>query len=131
MLYTILIYASEGVFEQLPPEEQQAVLAKHGAMQDALAEEGRLGPFAKLMDTTSAMTLRGRRGEAGDSVLVTDGPYAETKEQLLGFYMIECASVEEAIDAVKMLPQGTATYEIRAAGWTHLDRERDHAERDG
>ena len=129
MLYTILIYASEGVFDQLPPEEQQAVLAKHGAMQDRLESDGRLGPFAKLMGTGSAVTLRGAGGTDDDTMIVTDGPYAETKEQLLGFYLIECDTMEEAIEATKLLPQNTATYEIRPASWTHLDREREIAER--
>lgn len=129
MLYTILIYASEGVFDQLPPDEQQAVLARHGAMQDKLEKDGRLGPFAKLMETASAVTLRGAGGTDDDAVIVTDGPFAETKEQLLGFYLIECDTMDEAIEATKMLPQNTATYEIRPASWTHLDRAREAAER--
>lgn len=127
MLYTILIYAEEGVIEQLPPDDYQAVLAKHGAMQRELAGRDMLGPFAKLMGTGSAVTLRSQ----GDALLVTDGPFAETKEQLLGFYMIECETIDEAVEAAKLLPQETATYEIRPAGWTHLDREREQAEQDG
>jgi hypothetical protein len=100
-------------------------------MQEAMAERNMLGPFAKLMGTTSAVTVRGRPGSQDDAVLVTDGPFAETKEQLLGFYMIECETIDEAIEAAKMLPKNIGTYEIRPAGWTHLDRAREQAEQDG
>jgi hypothetical protein len=115
MLYTVLIYTVEGVFDRLPPDEPEAVLAKHRALQEKLSSRGVLGPVAKLMGAASAVTVRAD----GESVLVTDGPYAETKEHLLGFYMIECACIEEAIEAAKALPQGVASYEVRPVSWAN------------
>jgi hypothetical protein len=64
------------------------------------------------MPTTTATTLR-----KGGEQLVTDGPFAETKEQLLGFYVVDCASLEDAIETARLLAQaathGTGAYEIR------------------
>lgn len=114
MLYTILIYGVEGVYDQMPPEEQEAVLDKHRALQKTLTAEGVLGPVAKLMETSAAVTIRSK----GNSLVVTDGPFAETKEQLLGFYMVECETIEQAIEAAKALPQGLAAYEIRPVAWS-------------
>jgi len=113
MHYSILIYADEGLFDRLPEEQQEAVLQKHRDLQAKLAEEGKLGPVAKLMGTSTAMTVRSQ----GQSVVVLDGPFAETKEQLLGFYVVECDSIEEAIDAAKQLPQGVAIMEVRPVAW--------------
>jgi hypothetical protein len=63
-----------------------------------LAKQGRLGPVARLLPTTSATTLR-----KDDPPLVLDGPYAETKEQLLGFYIIDCKNLDEAVDVARDL----------------------------
>lgn len=117
MLYSILIYGVEGVFDRLPENEQSEMLAKHQAVQDDLTSRGILGPVAKLMETASAVSVRAQ----GSSILVTDGPFAETKEQLLGIYMIECATIDEAIEAVKALPQGISAYEIRPVAWANLE----------
>jgi len=74
-----------------------------------LAAEGRAGPAARLMVTTAATTVR-----MGHEPLVIDGPFAETKEQLLGFYVFDCASLEEAVDVARELGEGeTVTFEIR------------------
>ena len=86
-------------------------MAKLGVVQEKLAQQGRLGPVARLMPTTAATTLRKDR-EPG---LVIDGPFAETKEQLLGFYVIDCASLEEALDVARDLGKANpgGAYEIR------------------
>lgn len=67
-----------------------------------------MGPVVRLMFTTSATTVRG-----GREPLVIDGPFAETKEQLLGFYVVECASLDEAIGIASQLLHGSGTLEIR------------------
>lgn len=113
MQYAILIYAAEGIFERLPVEEQQRAMDHHRALQAEHNGKGTLGAVAKLMDTSSAMTVR----KSGDSVLVMDGPFAETKEQLLGLYIVECDSIDEAIEQAKKLPQGIASYEVRPIDW--------------
>jgi hypothetical protein len=113
MQYAILIYASEGFFERLPEDEQEQAMDRHRRLQEELTEKGSLGAVAKLMDTSAAMTIR----KQGDSLLVLDGPFAETKEQLLGLYVIECDNIDDAIEQAKKLPQGMAAYEVRPLGW--------------
>jgi hypothetical protein len=96
MLYAILCYHDEAAVGALTREEDDALMAELEVVRRKL--EDRMGPVARLMPTTAATTLR-----AGAEPLVVDGPFAETKEALLGFYVIECASLEEAIEAARML----------------------------
>ena len=87
-------------------------MARLAAVEAKIAKAGRLGPVARLLPTTAATTLRKTRGEP----LVIDGPFAETKEQLLGFFIIECDSLEQAIEDAKELMQanaGVGGYEVR------------------
>lgn len=113
MQYSILIYGSEAVTGALSEEEHASMLEKHRALQAHYRERGKLGPVARLMPTTAATTVRAE--SAGD--LVIDGPFAETKEQLLGFYVLECDTLEEAIDAAKMLPRAHTSIEVRPIAW--------------
>jgi hypothetical protein len=111
MLYAILCYDSEEVVCSWTPEQDAAVIAKLGVVQEKLAREGRLGPVARLMPTTTAATLR-----KGKEAIVLDGPFAETKEQLLGFFVVECDSLEHAIETAKELGRASSSngaYEIR------------------
>src|SRR5688500_16057800 len=111
MLYAILCYDDEAVTCAWSKEEDDAVLAELGKVQDKLAAQGRLGPVARLMPTTAATTVR-----KGKQAIVLDGPFAETKEQLLGFFIVECASLDEAIQAAKDLgdaSRSAGAYEIR------------------
>ncbi len=89
--------------------EDDAVLAKRALVTDKLAAQGRLGPVARLMPTTAAVTVR-----SGGEPLVIDGPFAETKEQLLGFYVVDCPSLEEAIETARQMGKGeSGAFEIR------------------
>ena len=99
MLYTILCYNSEQVVGSWTKEQDDDVMAKLIAVQDKLAKRGKLGPVARLGPTKAAKTLRKDR----QPHLVTDGPYAETKEAILGFYVIDCATEEEAVDFARQL----------------------------
>ena len=112
MLYAILCYDREDVVASWTKAEDDALMDRLDVVQKKLAAQGRLGPVARLMPTTAATTLR-----KGDDAPVLDGPFAETKEQLLGFYVIECASLEEAIgtarDLAKASTHGTGACEIR------------------
>jgi hypothetical protein len=111
MLYAILCYHSEDVVCAWSKEEDDAVMAKLDVVQEKLTRQGRLGPVARLMPTTAATTLRKER----DPPLVIDGPFAETKEQLLGFYVVDCESLDAALevagDLAKANPGGA--YELR------------------
>ena len=114
MLYAILCYNSEDVVGSWSKEEDDAVMAKLAVVQQKLSREGRLGPVARLLPTTAATTLR-----KGNEPLVIDGPFAETKEQLLGFYIIDCASLDQALETARELAianPGTGSYEIRPVG---------------
>lgn len=108
MLYAILCYNSEAVTSAWSKAEDDAVLARRAAVTDKLAAKGKLGPVVRLMPTTAATTVR-----AGREPLVIDGPFAETKEQLLGFYIVDCASLEEAIAAAKGMVDDIGAMEIR------------------
>ena len=108
MLYAILCYDSEDVVGGWTKAQDAAVMADLGAVTKKLAGEGRLGPVARLMPTTAATTIR-----KGKEPLVIDGPFAETKEQLLGFYLIECSSLDEALERARPLASEGSTLEIR------------------
>ena len=115
MLYAILCYASEDVVTGWSKAEDDAVMDKLAAVQEKYAKAGKLGPVARLLPTTAATTLRKVKGEA----LVIDGPFAETKEQLLGFYTIEADDLEEAVGFAKELSDANPSggcYEIRPVG---------------
>lgn len=111
MLYAILCYDSEDVVGAWSREEEDAVMARLDAVQRGLAAEGRLGPVARLLPTTAATTIR-----KGREPLVLDGPFAETKEQLLGFYVVDCASLDQALDTARDLARASGSagaFEIR------------------
>jgi hypothetical protein len=110
MLYAILAYHVEAEVMSWTPEEDAAVMVGLHRVHDHLAQEGRVGPAARLGATKQARTLRG----PGAGVVI-DGPFAETKEQLLGFYTIDCATQDEAIAAARELRRANpgAVYEIR------------------
>ena len=111
MLYAILCYDSEDVVGAWSKETDAVVMERLGAVQEKLAKQGRLGPVARLMPTTAATTVR-----KGSEPLVLDGPFAETKEQLLGFYVVDCDSLEEAIEVASDLGRASGSagaHEVR------------------
>jgi hypothetical protein len=111
MLYAFLCYNNEDAVFSWTQEEDDRVMAALGKVHERLIEKKKLGPAVRLMPTTAATTLR----KHTDPPLVLDGPYAETKEQLLGFYVMECDDLEEALaiarDLAKANPGGA--YEVR------------------
>ena len=111
MQYAILCYHSEDVVGAWSKQEDDAVMAKLQVVQEKLTKQGRLGPVARLMPTTAATTLRKHQ----DPPVVIDGPFAETKEQLLGFYVVDCAALEEALEIARDLAAANpgGAYEIR------------------
>ncbi|MBM6593208.1 YciI family protein [Microvirga pudoricolor] len=111
MRYAILCYDSEDVVGSWTKDEDAAVMARLGAVQDKLAEKGRLGPVARLLPTTAATTIR-----KGREALVIDGPFAETKEQLLGFYVVDCETLDDAIAVAQDLAKASGSagaFELR------------------
>jgi hypothetical protein len=114
MLYAILCYNDENITDNWTAEEDAEVMARLGAVQQELAKQGKLGPVARLQPTRTAKTVR-----KSDNLLLVDGPFAETKEQLLGFYIVDCETSGEAADIARRLAaanRGVGGYEIRPVG---------------
>ena len=111
MLYTILCYHSEKVVGSWTPAQDTAVMEKLAGIQTKLAQQGKLGPVVRLMPTRTASTLRKE-----PTPVVLDGPFAETKEQLLGFYVVDVPTQEDAEEIARELAAvnpGGGCYEIR------------------
>jgi len=107
MLYSLLCYNKEDVVWSWSKEEDDAVMGRLSVVHEKLVKEGKLGPSLRLLPTTAAATLRGS--------MVIDGPFAETKEQLLGFYVIDVENLEAALAVAKELSAAnpTSVYEVR------------------
>ena len=99
MLYAILCYHDENLVWSWSKEEDAALMDKIGGVRARLTREGKLGASLRLMPTTAATTLR----KTQEPPLVIDGPFAETKEQLLGFYILDVENLEAALDAARQI----------------------------
>ena len=110
MLYAILAYHVETEVQSWTPTEDAALMGSLGEAHARINRSGKLGPAARLGATQKALTLRG----PGAGV-VLDGPFAETKEQLLGLYIVDVENADKAIAAARELRTAnpTAVYEIR------------------
>lgn len=106
--YLVLIYADESAFASASPQELDELYAEHVAFQE-IAGEARLGGEA-LTPTTTATSIR--RGPDGDFVL-TDGPFAEAKEALAGFYLIEAPDLDAAVALAQRVPAPHGGIEVR------------------
>jgi hypothetical protein len=112
MHYAILCYNEEDVVQAWSVEEDAATMERLQTVEKRLTLEGKLGPVARLQPTKSATTLR----KNGKEQFILDGPFAETKEQFLGFFVVEVETLDEAIAAARDLAEanpGTGAYEIR------------------
>ena len=112
MLYAILCYNDEKAVSRWTAEEDAACMERLGVVQGAMSARGKLGPVVRLWNTDEAKTLRKSNGEH----VVFDGPFAETKEQFLGFYVADCETMDEALAFAKDLAianPGVGSYEIR------------------
>ncbi len=113
MLFSVLIYSSEDVIDALSEAEMEDILSQHYAFQDRTKSEKAFGAAVKLMSTGTAVTIHRPQKD----LLVTDGPFAETKEQLMGFYLLEADTLDQAIEAVKLLPLDKSKVEIRPVSY--------------
>ncbi len=109
MLYAVLCYNNEEMVCGWSKEKDDAVMAALSKAHDKWEKAGKLKPAIRLLPTSSATTLHKQKD------LVIDGPYAETKEALLGFYVIDCDSLEHALDTARALARAnpSGAYEIR------------------
>ena len=119
MLYAVLCYAQEDAVTAWSKEQDEAVMGKLAAVQQRYAAAGKLGPVARLLPTTAATTARKVRGES----FILDGPFAETKEQLLGFFVIEAADMDAALAIAAEEPFArTGTVVVREGYFAKLER---------
>jgi hypothetical protein len=114
MQYAILCYHDENVVCAWSKEQDEAVMAKLSVVHEKVARQGKLGPVVRLLPTTAATTLRKDR----EPPIVIDGPFAETKEQLLGFYIVDAENLDEVLDIARDLAAANpgGAYEIRPVG---------------
>jgi len=100
MRYALLICTEEAAEQALSPEEGSAEMAGYVAFGEEMGRRGVLTGGERLRPTTDATTVRVRDGE----VLTSDGPFAETKEQIGGFYLVDCKDLDEAIEVASKIP---------------------------
>ena len=100
MDYLLLIYADESGWEAMSPQEQAAEYERWSAYGSWLEERGWIKGAGELHSTSRATTVRVRDGKT----LTSDGPFAETKEQLGGYFLIECDDLDQAIEAAGRMP---------------------------
>ena len=114
MIYSVLIYEIPGLADARSTEDQEKNLDIHRELQKDTKGSGVYISSTRLSES-GAMTVRHRGTEA----LVTDGPYAETKELFIGFYLFECRTIEEALALAKRIPiSDNGRVEVRPVQWS-------------
>jgi hypothetical protein len=110
MLYMLLCYNNEAEVMGWTQAQDDAVMARLSVVHDRLIAEGKMGPSGRLQGTGSAKTL-----VKTDAPFVVDGPFAETKEQFLGFYVLDVADMDEALAVARDLTVANpgGAYEVR------------------
>jgi hypothetical protein len=110
MKYMLTIIGEEGGWEDATPAEMRAQMGRWNDYTEALSEAGALVAGEGLQESATATTVR--IGE-GDERVVTDGPFAESKEQVGGFYLIECENLDQALEWAKKIPARGGAIEVR------------------
>lgn len=100
MRYQLLICTDERAEEALSPEEDAEMMAEYGVFYEEMTKRGVLQGGERLRPTTDATTVRVRDGET----LTSDGPFAETKEQIGGYFIVDCTDLDEAIEVAAKIP---------------------------
>lgn len=110
MQYMMMLIGEEPNFEELDPAEMQETLDQMNAYNKKLIDAGAMVAGNGLRERATARTVH--FDEQGATTL-TDGPFAETKEQLMGYWVIEAASLDEALDWARQVPMQSASIEVR------------------
>ena len=129
MKYLLTIYADESRYATMTPEESAQLMAGYGAFGREAQAAGVLLGGEGLQPTATATTVRVRDGET----LLTDGPFAETREQLGGYYLLDCADLDEANRWAAKIPDATGgAVEVRPVmDYSAMDREEAHVQSEG
>jgi hypothetical protein len=109
MKYMLTLIGEEGGWEDASPEQMKAQMDRWAALGQEMVDAGVFIAGEGLQESATATTVR----IADDERMVTDGPYAETKEQVGGFYLLECADLDEALDWAKKVPLQGGGIEVR------------------
>ena len=110
MRYVLLICADESTDPAMNPNESDGILAEYNAFSEEMEARGVLQGGARLRPIADATTVRVRGGET----LTSDGPFAETKEQMGGFYLVDCKDLDEAIEIAAKIPSArNGSIEVR------------------
>jgi hypothetical protein len=110
MQYLLMCCFDEDRWEKIPEPERDEIMRQYGEFQQRLASSGHYRAGAKLGSSATATTVREKAGK----VVITDGPFAETKEQLGGFYMIDAKDLNDAIQIASRIPSAKiGTIEVR------------------
>ena len=110
MKYLAIIYNDESSYVDATPEQVGAIFAAHGAFGEAAGQAGVFVGGEGLQGTNTATVVRVRDGER----LLTDGPYAETKEQIGGYYLLDCKDLDDALNWAAQIPEAkTGSIEVR------------------
>jgi hypothetical protein len=110
MRYLLMICLDEESYAAMSPEEAAASMAEYGRFGETMSERGLLQGGERLRPTSDATTVRVRDGE----VVTSDGPFAETKEQIGGYYVVDCKDLDEAIEVASKIPGARiGTIEVR------------------
>jgi len=110
MRYLLMICTDERAAAGADPATQEAMLSGYGAFSEEMATRGVLRDGGRLRPTADATTVKVREGE----VLTADGPFAETKEQVGGYYLVDCKDLDEAIEVASKIPHAqVGTIEVR------------------
>ena len=110
MLYALLVYDDEAAWDALAPAEQSRILDLYWALDGEMKEAGVLRAGEALHPIATAKSVR----RDGGAPLVTDGPFAETKEQLGGYYLIEARDLNDALQVAQKIPSvRTGSIEVR------------------
>jgi len=100
MRYMLLIYQDEKIRERMSDQDRAAIFKEYGEFTESIRRSGALLAGDPLQSTSTATTVRGKNGKP----ITTDGPFAETKEQLGGYYMVEAKDLDEAIALAARIP---------------------------
>ena len=100
MQYLLLIYRNEAEVEAMKPAEAEAMMLAFREYTQAIVQSGHFKAGERLRPVSTATTVRVREGRT----LTTDGPFAETREQLGGYYLVEAKDLDEAIDLAARIP---------------------------
>jgi hypothetical protein len=121
MRYLLMCCFNEERWESIAEPERAAMMREYAAWVESTVKSGQLLASGKLQPTSAATTIRARNGKAA----LTDGPFAETKEQLGGYHLLECKDLDEAIAIAQRIPTLHAGGAVEVRPLERADRARD------